>query len=311
MSNSSLKDKKIKEVSAFRKGKKDFLRCVSPTHTVGDVLLEMEVHEINHLPVTVNGHANEKLVGIISRRDLNRNLSSEPEMIMKEVQYWMASLSGDYSNPEDRQADHVLSEEDTIEQAITHLLSTIELPGKPKKRISALVVVDKDSNVVGITSYKDIMAEIQNSSDQLRFFEETSVKKLMKSNLTTVIPEAPFSSVFTLFYTKGYRSLPVADENMVLKGLINDISVFLLQRSDSANSKTASDPALMFGIRDLHLIYPERPVQESLSLFLKRPYHTSLLVVDSKSSPAEPILTGILSYVDILQYFLDSQTRSE
>lgn len=44
---------------------------MSPIHTVGDVVAARKKYGFSGIPITVNGHLGEKLVGLVTQRDVD------------------------------------------------------------------------------------------------------------------------------------------------------------------------------------------------------------------------------------------------
>jgi len=301
--NEQLLNKKIKEIMNVNP------HCISPTSTISDVLLQMEAYEINHLPVTDTGKSRDRLIGIVTRRDLERHLSGNLSEAHLPVEEFMSPLRADYGDVTNRMEAHILGIDDTIRSAIDFFAHRLQIPGHANKQpyISALLVTDEESTVQGIVSYKDILREIIQS--EIEWTEQTVREHMTPvDSLTTINKDTPFSDVFALFRTNSFRTLPVieqADECRKLIGLVEDISAFEMLKSNKRNEEEifAGNPALMYGVQHLHLILADENINNVLPFFLERPYHDALLVVKDLKSQC---LIGLLSYVDVYKHILDS-----
>ena len=58
---------------------------MSPKHTVGDVVMAKRQFGFSGIPVTTNGHMGEKLVGLVTQRDIDFLSESEHSTCLDEV----------------------------------------------------------------------------------------------------------------------------------------------------------------------------------------------------------------------------------
>lgn len=292
-------------------------RCIGVTRTAADVLLQMDANEINHLPVTETGNANERLLGIVTRRDLEKHLSGEIQDSNYPVRNMMTSLSADYAERTNREDGHVLTPDDSISKGIEYLASRVQVPGHARQvYVSALMVVDTESNIVGVLGYKDILKGFLKNKENYSWMEDKLVSEFMleAEKLFCVEPNEEFKNVYTALRTHPYRTIPVVertDDCLRLRGLIEDLSAYELLRSELLKDEIkASHPALMYNDQQIHLIYPEQTIQEILPLFLERPFHDALLVVDNENDKRSRCLVGLLSYVDVFRHFYEELEKS-
>ncbi len=99
-------------------------------------------------------------------------------------------------------------------------------------KIRRLPVIDADKKIVGILSYTDIKDASPSKATTLDIHElhyllsEIKVKDVMTKDPITVAPTDTIEHAVMLMEDKGFGSLPVLDENDVVKGIITDHDLF-------------------------------------------------------------------------------------
>ncbi len=288
-------------------------KCISINKTVADVLLQMEANEINHLPVTETGAPYEKLLGIVTRRDLEKYLLGDPASIKKSVKSLMTPLGLDYSNDAYRRDAHILTSDDTVSKAVEYLTTRVQIPGRTRQiYVSAIMVVDSDSRIVGVVGYKHILRGVLKNKEDFFWLKDRLVTDVMKKveDLYTVEPSEKFENIFSIFKTQSYRTIPVVEKYekcIKLLGLIEDISAYELMRSDLTKTNIeATHPSLMYASHYLHLVYKEQSIYEILEYYLERPSHDALLVVANSDEGHTQCLEGLISYVDVFKILVEA-----
>lgn len=106
--------------------------CVTPRTTVSEIMHLMETEGVRHIPVTED---NEKLVGVISQRDLNA---------IKAFKFYDTLYAGDVmvSDPETAQSGTLLSE------AVFRM---------SEEKIGSLMVLDPQGRLEGIFTSTDAL----------------------------------------------------------------------------------------------------------------------------------------------------------
>lgn len=110
-----------------------------------------------------------------------------------------------------------------------------------EQRIHGVPVIDEDKKVIGIVTETNFFTRADSDKYMSKFVEAIKEKKLpdpkilkneneissqskvesiMTKNCVTVRPEMDLSELFEVFRKKGYHTIPVADENGVLEGVV-------------------------------------------------------------------------------------------
>ncbi len=85
-----------------------------------------------------------------------------------------------------------------------------------RNNISGLPVVNKDNEVIGIVSEKDLLDLLFNPEDL-----EASISKIMVTRVTTIPGDATLFDVGEVFLSNSFRRLPVVDDKNRIIGLIS------------------------------------------------------------------------------------------
>lgn len=109
------------------------------------------------------------------------------------------------------------------------------------KKIHGVPVVDKDKKVIGIVTETNFFAKVDGDLYLSKFVKDvqenklpdvsdikeenkintkTTVEEIMTKNCITVSPEMELEELFEVFRKKGFRTIPVADKDGVLKGVV-------------------------------------------------------------------------------------------
>ena len=121
------------------------LITVHPQMTVKQAFLTMRSHRVRHLPV-VEG---EKLVGIISDRDLRRPRWAE------NLDDWTAY----YQISDDTTVKDVMTSSPEVVHTYDKILKAVTI--FRERRYGALPVLDKEENLVGILSAQDLLLALE------------------------------------------------------------------------------------------------------------------------------------------------------
>ncbi len=80
---------------------------------------------------------------------------------------------------------------------------------------SSVIIVDVDDHVIGIFTERDLVKMVAN-----KIPTNVEVAKVMTKNPVTLKYDEPVSKAIIIMSEKGFRNLPIVDEEGRLKGLI-------------------------------------------------------------------------------------------
>ena len=130
------------------------------------------------------------------------------------------------------------------------------------------------------------------------------VRELMTSEACTVQAGTPVQDAFELMRSRGFRHLPVVDENGKVEGIVSDRGIRnMVVMYDNDEGLESDDPGFfVMGdhrvrdamVRDPVCVGPDDDVVEAVRVIRKR--HFGALLVTNPDGE----LCGILSYVDLL-----------
>ena len=101
-----------------------------------------------------------------------------------------------------------------------------------KNKVHRLPVLDKDKNLIGIISEKDILYASPSPASSLSIHEmayllsKLTVRKIMSKNVTTVNRNIPVEEAARMMADEDLSSLPVVDENGSLVGIVSKSDLF-------------------------------------------------------------------------------------
>ncbi len=84
-------------------------------------------------------------------------------------------------------------------------------------RIGSLLVVDKDSKILGIIGARDVLMAVINHLDQIKTL---TVEKIMTTDLIVGTPDDSIDYLLTIMTENRIRHIPII-ENKELKGLVS------------------------------------------------------------------------------------------
>ncbi len=84
-------------------------------------------------------------------------------------------------------------------------------------RIGSLLVVDKDSKILGIIAARDVLMAVINHLDEIKTL---TVDKIMTTNLIVGTPEDSIDYLLTIMTENRIRHVPII-ENKELKGMVS------------------------------------------------------------------------------------------
>lgn len=168
-------------------------------------------------------------------------------------------------------------EEDDVMDALTLMVA---------RNFGSLPVVDEKKDVTGIVTEREMLLLFQDL-DQL-----FSVKKFMTRRITTVYEDVNMLDATKLMIKRGFRRLPVTNEDGKIIGIITAAdSLKLLTKAILKN-----DPDMFFAKKvkdvattEIYSIDPEKSINEAAAIMLMKKIG-SLLILDNQSKP-EGIIT--------------------
>ena len=101
-----------------------------------------------------------------------------------------------------------------------------------KNKVHRLPVLDKDKNLIGIVSEKDILYASPSPASSLSIHEmayllsKLTVRKIMSKNVTTVNRNIPVEEAARMMADDDLSSLPVVDDNGALVGIVSKSDLF-------------------------------------------------------------------------------------
>ena len=101
-----------------------------------------------------------------------------------------------------------------------------------KNKVHRLPVLDKDKNLIGIVSEKDILYASPSPASSLSIHEmayllsKLTVRKIMSKDVTTVNKNIPVEEAARLMADEDLSSLPVVDDNGSLVGIVSKSDLF-------------------------------------------------------------------------------------
>ena len=101
-----------------------------------------------------------------------------------------------------------------------------------KNKVHRLPVLDKDKNLIGIVSEKDILYASPSPASSLSIHEmayllsKLTVRKIMSKNVTTVHKNIPVEEAARMMADEDLSSLPVVDDNGALVGIVSKSDLF-------------------------------------------------------------------------------------
>lgn len=84
-------------------------------------------------------------------------------------------------------------------------------------RVGSLLVVDKDSRILGIIGARDVLMAVINNLDQIKTL---TVEKIMTTDLIVGTPDDSIDYLLTIMTENRIRHVPII-ENKELKGLVS------------------------------------------------------------------------------------------
>jgi CBS domain-containing protein len=230
---------------------------------------------VRHLPVIDDG----KLVGILSDRDF-LTWSDDVKLSDLSVREVMTE------EPE------TTTEEEDVPTAAGRMAA---------QRIDCLPVVDAESQVVGILTSSDIVAERGRLLFKGGKGEVPSVATLMVRDPIYVSPSDALVGAVVRMVQEGIRHMVVADENRRVVGVLSDRDLRLLVGDEQLKEmgKEVEDLAVEWAMTpNPFVIAQDAGVFELASYFIDERVG-AVPVVDG-----EERLVGIVSYVDLLGYLM-------
>lgn len=121
------------------------LITATPDMSVKQAFLVMRTHRVRHIPVVEN----DRLVGIISDRDLRRPRWAE------ELDDWTSY----YQIEDSHSVSEVMTRNPETVQTSDHVLKAVKI--FRERRYGALPVLNKDGDLVGILSAQDLLGALE------------------------------------------------------------------------------------------------------------------------------------------------------
>jgi len=250
-----------------------------------------------HLIVTNGGKVNGNFEGIISYG--NFTLKTDINTIMLHHSHVSEAMT-----PASKTVSVGL--DDTIETVVKHFVTKI---GQHRHYIGLLPVrEDKNPNVIyAVISYVDILSRIKQGSFEV---PSTTVAEIPYAKYPPesgkhfyhATPDTEFAEINFFFENEGIRTIPVIDGNTIV-GLVTDrkfLDCIMRFSEDERFALKATDEYLMIPREELRLVKTTDFIKDICGMLLEGDKPDALLVSDDNSS-----LKGIMSYVDVLRFFLE------
>lgn len=262
-------------------------RGVTVIFDTDDVALAHQLmlwNRIRHLPVL--RRADNKLVGVVTERDVLRALKGGPAAQSQAVREIM-SAPADHVHPNENVAD-----------AAADLIT---------KQIGCLPVVDA-GEVVGIVTAADMLEVLAQYPAKRRLAEHDarSVAAIMYPEPIAVHADDRLVYVAQRMAQRGVRHACVVDGTGVLIGMLSDRDIRRLlgdprRTLDSDGLPKGAKEARVAAAMSRHpvAVHQDDQVRGALDILLKHRFG-ALPVVDDDGR-----LRGIVSYLDVLQHFAD------
>jgi acetoin utilization protein AcuB len=211
-------------------------------HKVKDAAQLMQEHGYHHAPVVDAESGEETMVGMISSRDVARQLSAglgtagEGETDQRMMESSLSSIM--------TRKPMTVAPDTSLWEVVGTMI---------EKKVDCLPVVRDGKTLTGILTVTDVsrillhIEQLQKMSDhperrraRLIDFESgrrsadskmivsthlQAVGDVMSEKPTTVLPDAPLSEAINLMKRHRFRHLPVADASRTLLGLLSDVDV--------------------------------------------------------------------------------------
>mgnify|MGYP001772505818 CR=1 FL=1 len=159
------------------------------------------------------------------------------------------------------------------------------------RNFGSLPVVNKEKKVSGIVTEREFLLVFQ---DQDQLFP---VKEFMTKKVTTVYKEIPIFDATRLMIRRGFRRLPVVDEEGKVVGIVTAVDALkLLIKAVLKNEPEMFFPKKVIDIAktEIYTIDPEKSINEAAMTMLVKKIG-SLLILDSQNKPA-----GIITERDLI-----------
>lgn len=267
-----------------------------------DAFIYMEAADVRHLTVL---NDDGSLAGFISHRDIRKKIPPKLHD-MKKVQE--ITDVGQYQRTI-RDAGQLpiaavmtpfnrlvyLTDNATIEQALDALLRVYDFG-----RISALPIIHQ-SQAVGIVSYVDILCKL--NIPDITVKEAKKSEQLFQAKIIDTVGD-----VDLLMKQVGIRHMPIEDDDNNLCGMIDDVTILWLMHA-AFNLPKHPVKEFMKPIENISYLRDENRLIDAVnSLFCIDKNITALPVVDDATGFCK--LTGMLSYIDILEKIKYSTSRT-
>jgi CBS domain-containing protein len=279
------------------------VHCVSPTTTVAEAMDILKSHswEFRHLLVTPSGKAGDKLLGLVSYRQLLK-ASHNPQIDIQ-----MHRVEDDVMDKFDpirrKIPTFVHLRDDANLQYALEAFTTLVAKAHAIEYfyfMSAIPIVDHDHNALGIVSFKDILKGMRNGqipipvgivrdhmrrNEQVRVCSEKSKVRASRIYLAQV----------------GQRDVPVvnrATHRPQFLGMVADDLMVANQFRD------ANVIDIMDRVDELIVQTPETGLRETIFEYLKDKYSERWFAFAVVNNKKEQIFEGLIGYRDIFKAML-------
>lgn len=259
---------------------------ISQYESLGDAKWLMNTRNLRTLPV-VEG---DKLIGVITRRDLLKNDFSNIDLYDE---------SNHFNNPNFENVGQImtreidcLNEDSALKQAVQLILG---------KKYNALPIINNQNELTGLLSTPDLF-EFLLSNEELTGVSKP-VKTIMTKTLITLPPNAPLIQASELMEEKRIRSIPIL-ENGKLIGIVTRTDVlralpaFAVSKAGTSSAGPIANTPLRYIMTSKPItVYVNSPIKEAAQLMLSYKIH-SLPILDEHN------LVGIITESDLFQIIL-------
>ena len=315
------------------------LLTVTPDSLFSELFFRMVTMGVRHIPV-IDSEEKKNYLRVITRRDLfekvppggaylpeeaqvDCGINLDRKKLKKELKELGKKKIKDVF-PEDQNLSIRVDKTDPLKKVITFFARKQQL-GNKKGYISAIPVLDKDGKLEGIISYTDVFKRFLRFQEDFLNSSVAVVSRLGRMSdddeIDTLSESDKLNDAFMTFATTGRRSLPVVadDDDEKLIGYLEDMQVKIFNYRDKDFADQLGNLGVEYMMTRADRLYTPSPEQR-LSTFIDefwKPLNgsapaSSFAVCKAQDTTASVVgvsgykeLAGVLSYVDVLDKWLD------
>jgi CBS domain-containing protein len=288
------------------------VHCVTPDTTIADAGAELERIGKRHLLVTDTGGVGGKLVGIMSKGDIE---SAKPSA--QSVQEIMTT----YETGSFGQRLSTVTKACTVAKVLRRLVTPRRDDNNRQYYVTALPIIDseEEGNVVGIVTYYDVLRAIVDPERRIPPPPQTVGDVMLKRDVINIAQSGESLANILLRHVQQlynqYMIPVVADKHEYrLRGMITIDEVKRLIRHGQS-SQTVDD--IQVNLPELFLCHPTHTLEEMIKVFTERgsennfkvhKLYAMITAEDTEvkdNSRSVKTLSGLISYVEVFKKLID------